>query len=110
MTVNFWVIVVLCTLVWNLLTFAVCRYDKRAASYNEGKPLYRRQPRVAEKWFFIFALLGGWLGIWVGVYKRPRHKTSSRKCPFRLLLGLATVGNWLGCWVLIRKVAFVRSV
>ncbi len=52
---------------WNIITFCVAAYDKRAATHNPKK-------RIRERTFCIHAILGGGLGILFAFYGL-RHKT-----------------------------------
>ncbi len=51
----------------SIVTFALCGWDKRAAK----RP---RQRRIPEKTLFLWALLGGSIGLWLGM-QHFRHKT-----------------------------------
>lgn len=53
-------------LVFNAITFIMVGYDKKRA--------IKEKWRVPEKKFFIFALLGGALGVYIGM-NHFRHKT-----------------------------------
>ena len=66
--------------VWSLVTFAVYAYDKRAAK--------ARRRRVPETTLHTLALVGGFVGGWIG-RQGLRHKT--RKPKFAVVLTLATV-------------------
>ncbi len=62
----FWKILGVYLLLVSLLGFFLCFLDKRRAK----KHAYR----VAEKHFFLIALLGGGFGVWLGMYQF-HHKT-----------------------------------
>ena len=70
-------------LVLNCASFFLCAYDKRAAR--------RRKWRVPERTLFLFALLGGGTGLYLGMLL-VRHKTRHMKfmigVPLVILLNL----------------------
>lgn len=69
----------------NILTFILYGLDKLFAK--------KRMFRISEKFFFLFSLMGGFLGSLIGMYLF-RHKT--RKNKFILI-------NWLSLilWILV---------
>lgn len=74
----------------SLLDFVLMGMDKQQAKAG--------QRRVAEKWFFLIALLGGTPGAILGMYAF-RHKTRHRHfkwgLPALLLLQLTLFWFWL---------------
>lgn len=78
--------ILLVLLLFNLLSFLLMGVDKKKAK--------RHQWRLSEKSLFIFALLGGSLGILLGMHFF-HHKTKKRKfrygVPILLLLQLFVV-------------------
>jgi len=69
----------------NILTFILYGLDKLFAK--------KRMFRISEKFFFLFSLMGGFLGSLIGMYLF-RHKTRKKK--FILI-------NWLSLilWILV---------
>lgn len=63
---EYWIIPVGWFAAVNLFGFFICFLDKRRARQKAW--------RIAEKTFFLTALLGGGLGVWLGMYTF-RHKT-----------------------------------
>lgn len=51
----------------NIITFALCGWDKRCSKKRKCR-------RVPEKSFFLWALVGGSIGLWAGMYFF-HHKT-----------------------------------
>lgn len=66
----------------NLLSYLIMWFDKGAA--------IKKNRRVSEKSLFIFALIGGSLGIWLGTQSPLYHKAAKSKftvgIPILLLL------------------------
>lgn len=69
----YWVWLIIC----NLVTFVFFRYDKRQAQRANAT-------RVPEVVLLGLAVAGGFLGGWLGMFLRPRHKI--RKPIFWLVL------------------------
>jgi uncharacterized membrane protein YsdA (DUF1294 family) len=73
-------------LVWllgcNLTTFLFFRYDKRLAAQAEAT-------RVPELILHLLVLAGGFIGGWLGMFLRPRHKV--RKPIFWVVLITGTL-------------------
>ena len=87
-----WLVVV------NLVTFAVYAFDKLAATKGKTRSGASKARRVPESTLHGLALLGGFVGGWVGRHAL-RHKT--RKPIFALVLGFATVGHAALIWALL---------
>ncbi len=74
----------------NLIAFWMMGFDKRQARY--------RRARIPERTLFLFATLGGTLGILIGM-KTFRHKTQHNSFRYGmpgLLLGQMTVFMYIG--------------
>ena len=69
--------------IWNLITFFVTGYDKRAAK--------RGNRRIPEARFKLFSLCFGGIGIIAGFFIF-RHKTNHRKLVFQVLALTAMSG------------------
>lgn len=77
-------------LIVNIIGFIIMGWDKRKAK--------RGHWRIPEKKFFVLALLGGWLGIYLGM-KVFRHKTLHLS--FRLgipVLGIINIALVYSLW------------
>ena len=78
-------IILLYALIINLTSFLLMGADKRAAR--------RKRPRVSERTFMLFAVIGGSIGVLLGM-RCFRHKTLHRKftvgVPLILAAQLAT--------------------
>lgn len=72
-------------LIWlsliNLLTFAAYRYDKQIAD--------TRPKRIPEINLLLPLFVGGAVGGWLGMHRRPRHKTNKLHFKLSVWLGLA---------------------
>lgn len=73
---------------WSLATLLIYAYDKAAARSGQDDRGKSKAARVDELALHLMALLGGFVGGWVGRHGL-RHKT--RKPVFGVVLGLATV-------------------
>lgn len=74
----YWIWLIVC----NLVTFVYFRFDKRQAQQAGGA-------RVPEIVLHGLALAGGFIGGWVGMFVRPRHKV--QKAIFWIVLSVATL-------------------
>ncbi|MFC0469501.1 DUF1294 domain-containing protein [Halalkalibacter kiskunsagensis] len=63
------IILIICIIIINILAFIVMGVDKDRAK--------RRERRVPERSLFMFAVIGGSLGIYAGM-KTFRHKTKHK--------------------------------
>lgn len=86
----------------NTVTFAAYAYDKRAAKAGKDARGRSKARRVSESTLHVLALLGGFVGGWIGRHAL-RHKT--RKPSFAVVLTLATLihaallaTRWSGLW------------
>ena len=71
-------------LLWNLVAFLLVLLDKRRARRGEW--------RVKERTFFLWALLFGAAGVWLGMYvfhHKTRHLSFVIGIPLLLLLNIA---------------------
>jgi uncharacterized membrane protein YsdA (DUF1294 family) len=72
-------------LIWlpliNLVTFAAYRYDKQIAEI--------RPKRIPEFNLLLPLYVGGAVGGWLGMHRRPRHKTNKLRFNLSVWLGLA---------------------
>ena len=76
-------------LLWNSAAFLLVRLDKSRAR--------RRQWRVPELSFFLWALCFGAAGILVGMYTyrhKTRHVTFTIGIPLLLLLNVVCLASW----------------
>ena len=73
---------------WSLATLLTYAYDKAAARSGQDDRGKSQAARVDELALHLMAMLGGFVGGWVGRHGF-RHKT--RKPVFGVVLGLATV-------------------
>ncbi len=73
---------------WSLVTLVVYAYDKAAARSGQDERGKSTAARVDELALHSMAVLGGFVGGWIGRHGL-RHKT--RKPVFGVVLGLATV-------------------
>ncbi len=77
----------------NLIGLTLMAFDKIFAK--------AKLPRIPEKTFYILGFLGGFLGIWIGVFTF-RHKT--QKDAFLGPLGLATLLSILALIFLFKRI------
>jgi len=74
---------------WSVVTFCAYGWDKLQAKRDAW--------RVPEKTLHALALVGGFVGGWVGMFLF-RHKT--RKPVFKVILAASTV-IWVAIWILL---------
>lgn len=83
---------------WSVVTFVVYAIDKASAKAGKGEDGQSKATRVDELALHLLALLGGFVGGWLGRHAL-RHKTN--KPMFGLVLLLATAlhaSRLLGWW------------
>ena len=73
---------------WSLVTFSMYLFDKLAAARGKDASGSSKASRINESVLHVCALLGGFVGGWIGRHAL-RHKT--RKREFAAVLVLATV-------------------
>jgi uncharacterized membrane protein YsdA (DUF1294 family) len=73
---------------WSIVTFVVYAHDKRAAKAGSDARGRSKARRVRERTLHLLALIGGFVGGWIGRHAL-RHKT--QKPSFAIVLTLATV-------------------
>ena len=78
--------------VWSVVTFVVYALDKSAAKAgsSNGARGRSKRARVSERTLHALALLGGFVGGWIGRHGL-RHKT--RKPVFAVVLAVSTVAH-----------------
>ena len=82
---------------WVLLqagVFALYKIDKQIARNNGRLPEYKQGGRVPE-YILITSALFGPLGALLGIYLRPRHKTSPSKLWFRIRVFVVAVMHFV---------------
>ncbi|MCA9698389.1 MAG: DUF1294 domain-containing protein [Myxococcales bacterium] len=83
---------------WSLVTFFMYLYDKLAAGGGKDDQGNSQAARVNENALHLFALLGGFVGGWIGRHAL-RHKT--KKPAFGFVLAMATalhLSKIFGLW------------
>lgn len=77
-------------LVVNLIAIRKMETDKAAAEYGRFLPKGFRRSRIPERTLILWALIGGWPGMWLAM-RSFRHKT--RKRNFKAKFWWAVAGN-----------------
>lgn len=83
-------------LIVNIIAYIVMVTDKKRAQHH------RTRERIPEKTLFIWAAIGGALGIWIAMMTK-RHKTKHRSfvigVPLLLILNIVVYGYIWMTWI-----------